>query len=47
VQCALPFVWDKRKVGHIHYFANIFMAVQIVAMAVGFGPAAAYVRCCG
>jgi hypothetical protein len=44
---ALPFMWDKRKVGHIHYFANIFMAVQIVAMAVGFGSAAAYVRCCG
>jgi hypothetical protein len=46
VLCALPFLWDKRKVGHTHYFANVFMAVQIVAMALGFGSAAAYIRCC-
>ncbi len=42
---ALPFLWNKRKVGHTHYFANVFMAVQIVAMALGFGLVAAYIRC--
>jgi hypothetical protein len=42
---ALPFLWDKRKVGRTHYFADVFTAVQIVAMALGFGSAAAYVRC--
>lgn len=44
---ALPFIWNKRKEERTHYFADLYMAVQIVARQLGFRSAVDYVRCRG
>jgi hypothetical protein len=44
---ALPFIWHKRKEERTHYFADLYMAVQIVAKQLGFRSPVDYVRCRG
>ena len=44
---ALPFIWQRRRNGRVHYFADVFLVVLIIANTLGFGSASAYVKCRG
>ena len=44
---ALPFIWQRRRSGRVHYFADVFLVCQIVAETLGFKSASAYVKCRG
>jgi hypothetical protein len=42
---ALPFIWQRRRSGRVHYFADMFLVVSIIANALQFGSASAYMKC--
>ena len=44
---ALPFIWQRRRSGRVHHFADVFLVCTIVAETLGFKSASAYVKCRG
>jgi len=44
---ALPFIWQRRRTGRVHHFADVFLVCSIVAETLGFKSASEYVKCRG
>jgi hypothetical protein len=44
---SLPFIWQRLRKGCVYYFADVFLVVTIIANALQFGSASAYVKCRG
>lgn len=43
----LPFIWQRCRSGHVHYFSHMLLVVMIIANALQLGSASAYMKCQG